>query len=584
MIDERMYSLLRDQLAAANEEKAQLYSQVKSLTEEMSMLRQSIDGQMAGLRNVIAGLEAKISDLQATIASKDRHIRELEIALGNAINELTRARGGRFAPTTEQQKLLNNRKVGTRAEEKDGFDGKKVSDDNSGQSKTEDSNDQVDENPKSKANHRVRKPSAPSPKHVDDTVFHEVSDYYVLPPGAHYLTRNGQIDYTTFEYIEEIPSRTIRHLYKVARVALADGETIVSTLPEEIRKKAVVKGCPFTSSMLAFIMVEKFVYHSPINTVKKKLRNMGAVFSKSTLNRYYQNGIDALMDTLEDTLHDETRDTDYLMIDETCETVGVIDEATGLKKYRKKYLWAFYDKVKNLVSYIYEKGSRAREVVMKFLGRFKGCISTDGYVAYKIFDDAEKHPDITHVGCWTHYRRGFIEALPSVRKECEDMIDMIASLFDIEYYCKSLGFNEDQVKNERTLYSVPIMSMIYQRLLSFASDTLLMSNSLFAKAVNYGLNQWQSLKNFVLNGKVEISNNLCEQMMKTIKLDMKNCQNIGSEKAARRYAFMHSLMESCSLNNIPPLEYLTDLFNCYSTLDDIGKKRAFIPCYYHKET
>ena len=29
-----------------------------------------------------------------------------------------------------------------------------------------------------------------------------------------------------------------------------------------------------------------------------------------------------------------------------------------------------------------------------------GFISTDGYVAYSIFDDAEKHPDIVHIGYW----------------------------------------------------------------------------------------------------------------------------------------------------------------------------------------
>lgn len=57
-----------------------------------------------------------------------------------------------------------------------------------------------------------------------------------------------------------------------------------------------------------------------------------------------------------------------------------------------------------------------------------------------------------------------------------------------------------------------------------------MTNSTMAKAVKYTLKQWDNLKNFILDGKAEISNNLVEQRMKPIKLDLKNSQNIGREE------------------------------------------------------
>ena len=49
-----------------------------------------------------------------------------------------------------------------------------------------------------------------------------------------------------------------------------------------------------------------------------------------------------------------------------------------------------------------------------------------------------------------------------------------------------------------------------------------------------------SLKNFILDGRVQLSNNLCEQRMKPIKLNLKVCQNIGSETAAENASFMFS--------------------------------------------
>lgn len=43
------------------------------------------------------------------------------------------------------------------------------------------------------------------------------------------------------------------------------------------------------------------------------------------------------------------------------------------------------------------------------------------------------------------------------------------------------------------------------------------ANELMRKTVNYTINQWKFLKNILKDGTTEISNNLCDQMMKPIK-------------------------------------------------------------------
>ena len=70
------------------------------------------------------------------------------------------------------------------------------------------------------------------------------------------------------------------------------------------------------------------------------------------------------------------------------------------------------------------------------------------------------------------------------------------------------------------------------------------------------------LRNILKDGYVEISNNLCEQRMKPVKLQLKNCMNIGSEDAAENSAFIFSLIESCKLNDIGPQDYLKHLLEC----------------------
>ena len=111
-----------------------------------------------------------------------------------------------------------------------------------------------------------------------------------------------------------------------------------------------------------------------------------------------------------------------------------------------------------------------------------------------------------------------------------------------------------------------------------STDLKLMANEMMSNAVNYMLNQWKSPENFIKDGRVQISNNLCEQRMKPVKLNLKNCQNIGSENAAENTAFVFSLTESCRLNGINPETYLERLFKCIVSKETYDK-RQLLPCY-----
>ena len=125
-------------------------------------------------------------------------------------------------------------------------------------------------------------------------------------------------------------------------------------------------------------------------------------------------------------------------------------------------------------------------------------------------------------------------------------------------------------------------SSLRNNIQTMMQDAKIMANELMRKAVNYTLNQWRSLRNILKDGAAEISNNLCEQRMKPVKLLLKNCMNIGSEDAAKNSAFIFSLIESCKLNGIDPQDYLKHLFECILYGKDCDKK-ALLPCFYKLE-
>ncbi len=164
-----------------------------------------------------------------------------------------------------------------------------------------------------------------------------------------------------------------------------------------------------------------------------------------------------------------------------------------------------------------------------------------------------------------HCRRLWVDAFPS------DIIDPIGDMFRNEDLFRTMKLSGEQIKEKRLKLTGPVLERIHHKVVMMMQDTKLMANELMRKAVNYTLNQWKSLRNILKDGSAEISNNLCEQRMKPVKLLLKNCMNNIS-----------SLIESCKLNDIAPQDYLKHLFECILHDKDCDKK-ALLPCFYRPE-
>lgn len=91
------------------------------------------------------------------------------------------------------------------------------------------------------------------------------------------------------------------------------------------------------------------------------------------------------------------------------------------------------------------------------------------------------------------------------------------------------------------------------------------------------------MQTILQDGNLELSNNLAEQMMRHIKLNLKNCLNIGSEDSALDYALMFSVIESCNMNKLFPGCYIKELV-CRLTAKPVctAEKVALLPCFMQK--
>ncbi|MCG9966886.1 transposase, partial [Pelotomaculum terephthalicicum JT] len=83
----------------------------------------------------------------------------------------------------------------------------------------------------------------------------------------------------------------------------------------------------------------------------------------------------------------------------------------------------------------------------------------------------------------------------------------------------------------------------------------------------YCLNQWDNLKNFLLDGRLEIDNNRAERSIKPFVIGRKNFLFSNTPRGARGSAIIYSIIETAKENNLKPFNYLTYLFEQLPNVD-----------------
>jgi transposase len=92
-----------------------------------------------------------------------------------------------------------------------------------------------------------------------------------------------------------------------------------------------------------------------------------------------------------------------------------------------------------------------------------------------------------------------------------------------------------------------------------AKLTLISQKSKLAVAIRYALSRWDGLTLFIDDGRIELDNNIVERSIRPIALTRKNALFAGSDGGAEHWAIIASLIETCKINDVDPLGYLTDV-------------------------
>ena len=106
------------------------------------------------------------------------------------------------------------------------------------------------------------------------------------------------------------------------------------------------------------------------------------------------------------------------------------------------------------------------------------------------------------------------------------------------------------------------------------------TKSPLGEALAYIAKYWDGLELFLDDGRIEIDNNSVERTIWPIALNHKNTLFAGHDAGAENWAIIASLIETCKLNAVDQLAYLTGTLNAIVDGHKQNHVEALLPWHY----
>jgi transposase len=328
----------------------------------------------------------------------------------------------------------------------------------------------------------------------------EVSEVLVMVP-------------TTFKV-----QRIIRRKWALKTHSNQDTE-LKGVLIAPIPSRTVKRGL-FDESVLAQLLISKYVDHLPLYRQKKIFEREGIKIPASTLTDNTAAACQSLK-PIYNALRREVLANLYLQADET----GIkILQSEKKNACHLGYYWCYHAPVDGLVLFDYQPG-RGQEGPKKLLKDFTGVLQSDGYTVYQsLFKNSEK---VTQLFCMSHIRRKFDEAVSYDQTRSTYAVEQIARLYKIEKDIRvaTVGealptLTENQIVEIRREQASPILDEIKQWMIEEYPKVL--PSSPIGKALSYALPLWDNMYYYTLHGHLQIDNNAIENAIRPIALGRKN--------------------------------------------------------------
>ena len=374
--------------------------------------------------------------------------------------------------------------------------------------------------------------------HLDQEAGSQAKQILSTPEGD---ARNRQVSKGNPEYVDlgSCNQELFRHT--------KGGWTFTSLSLKKLFHKSIL-----SPSLLAYVMVMRFVLIVPNSRIARHLWNMGLCCPECTVSNWKHLAAVSLK-PLSKRLRKELKKQGYAHGDET---PALVFREPGRSDGTKSYFWVYcsIDGCEHPVClWVYHPG-RKGEFAQEDLSGWMIKLIRDAYQGYHKIDGI-----IAHCLCNSHARRYFWLASKNSctayqRKLAAKVVSLYDKLFQIERELKNC--TPEERLSRRSTEVADIMDMISSCVTEILNDSLVIENGQLHRAAAYFRNNEVGLREFLKDPNVPATNNKAERMVKPFALYRRNTLFFGSPQGAEDAAIIMSVIRSAELNGLDPEKYL----------------------------
>lgn len=404
---------------------------------------------------------------------------------------------------------------------------------------------------------KTRPPRQPPVRTPPPAHLRRVDNPLRVPPAQRACPRCGGeracIGHDVTEVIELVPAEVIvrRDCREKLACAACEGALVRGPVGEK-----VIDGGKLGLALVASLLVEKYVDGLPLHRQRERLRRLGIDLAVSTLADQVTWCTDLLRPLWRAALS-AVLAARVMHLDGTGLDVLAPKDQGGKKRGA---LWGYVgvDADEIVAAYLYLSTGKATGQQPGELGPQDMLELRDGLTvadAAGVFDRSFARPELIECGCNMHARRYFVKALDAGDQRSALAIAAYKKLYKIEDELRDLA--PDEKLRRRIERSKPVWDEL--RAWCRVRKKYEPPSSALAVALRYFTNHQVALGRFLDYGEVPMDNGLVERLHVRTALTRKNYLFAGSDSGGERAAIAYTILGSCRLAGVDPIEYLRDV-------------------------